>query len=994
MGWRIGCCVVVTLAVGGALGAALRAAEQPRSAPHWIWSRDTTGDVSLAVPAESACRLERTFRLDARVHSAVLRVAADFCAATVELNGRPLVSIEPYCPAMEIDAAAAVLAGENRLTVRAQSAAGPAAVAVSLALVTADGQRQTIVTDGQWRVGTDAGAPAATSMGTVAAPLWGLGRRSSAVAPFENYEQWRQALDQPPAGDPAAFWTAPGFEISLVRRAADDEGSWVSMAFDPRGRITVAREDRGLLRMSLAGDRRSIATVESINDQLQECRGLLYAYDALYVNANNSKGLYRLRDTDRDDRFDDVKLLREFPGSVGHGRNDLALGPDGLIYSIHGDSVDLPTEGINDHTSPLREARRGQPTKEGYVVRTDRDGRQWELLCAGLRNPFGIAFNPAGDLFTYDADAEFDTGTPWYRPTRIVQLLTGADYGWRGVTGKWPPYFADHADNAPSTFDIGRGSPTAVAFGTETKFPPEYRQALFILDWTYGRILAVHLAPRGAGYRAQAETFLQGRPLNVTDLAVGPDGALYLITGGRKTQSALYRLEYTGVPSPEVDISPHERACARHAAASRSLRQGLERRHDDVRERVTFAWPHLDAADPVVRHAARICIERQPLAMWQRAALEEERLTAALTALVALARASDPASQPRLVERLIQFRAENLDVGQMLLLLEAYALCQRDAPAVVAAHASPIIEQLDNVFPTKAADHLHVSRMGMGANVQRNLAVLLARWGSPHVVAKTAAALLHSPVQEDRLQALFALRNVRAGWTIETRRAYFAALNDGAKFVAGEGMPKFLTQIRDEALQTLTDDERTALADILEVDRSQIDEPLPPPRAVIRQWTIDDFVSQLAGGARLGDAVRGAAVFQGALCIRCHRVGASGPAVGPDLTHVAGRFSRRDMLVSILTPSQVVAENYRNLQVRTREGQVAIGRVVLGGDYRSQTLRLATDPLRPSAIVEIDKRQIEEARETETSPMPAGLLDSFSPDEILDLLAYLERAPN
>ena len=95
---------------------------------------------------------------------------------------------------------------------------------------------------------------------------------------------------------------------------------------------------------------------------------------------------------------------------------------------------------------------------------------------AGLRNPFGVAFNPAGDLFTYDADAEFDMGTPWYRPTRIVQLLTGADYGWRGVTGKWPPYFADHPDNAPATLDIGRGSPTAVAFGTATalsrRIPP------------------------------------------------------------------------------------------------------------------------------------------------------------------------------------------------------------------------------------------------------------------------------------------------------------------------------------------------------------------------------------------------------------------------------------------------------------------------------------------------------------------------------------------
>src|SRR5205823_12653723 len=138
----------------------------------------------------------------------------------------------------------------------------------------------------------------------------------------------------------------PGFEISLVRRAEADEGSWVSMAFDPRGRLTIAREDKGLLRMTLSPDRASVERVETINDDLLECRGLLYAYDALYANANNSKGLYRLRDTDGDDQFDEVTLLKQTPGGVGHGRNQLTLGPDGMIYSIHGDDVMLHSEGV------------------------------------------------------------------------------------------------------------------------------------------------------------------------------------------------------------------------------------------------------------------------------------------------------------------------------------------------------------------------------------------------------------------------------------------------------------------------------------------------------------------------------------------------------------------------------------------------------------------------------------------------------------------------
>ena len=99
----------------------------------------------------------------------------------------------------------------------------------------------------------------------------------------------------------------------------------------------------------------------------------------------------------------------------------------------------------------------------------------------------------------------------------------------------------------PSTLDIGKGSPTAVEFGNSIHFPWPYSQALFVLDWTYGRILAVHLEARGSSYVGTGETFVRGRPLNVTDVEFGKDGAMYFVTGGRGTQSALYRITYTAV---------------------------------------------------------------------------------------------------------------------------------------------------------------------------------------------------------------------------------------------------------------------------------------------------------------------------------------------------------------------------------------------------------------------------------------------------------------
>ncbi len=202
-------------------------------------------------------------------------------------------------------------------------------------------------------------------------------------------------------------------------------------------------------------------------------------------------------------------------------------------------------------------------------------------------------------------------------------------------------------------------------------------------------------------------------------------------------------------------------------------------------------------------------------------------------------------------------------------------------------------------------------------------------------------------------------------------------------------MPEFIDRLRTSTLSTLTDAEKSQFTELLKPP-AITDEPLPAPRSLVKRWTLADLEPLFAGTAgRRGDVKQGESIFRDALCSRCHRVGILGPAVGPDLTHVARRFSARDILESIVSPSLSVAENYRNSQVITEEGKSYVGRVVTAGDYRSQTLRINTDPLRPSQYQEFDKRQIAEYRLADTSPMPTGLLDGFTLEEIRDLVAYL-----
>src|SRR5258708_37206380 len=86
-----------------------------------------------------------------------------------------------------------------------------------------------------------------------------------------------------------------------------------------------------------------------------------------------------------------------------------------------------------------------------------------------------------------------------------------------------------------------------MCFGYGARFPAKYQDALFLCDWSYGKLYALHLTPEGAAYRGELEEFLNGSPLPLTDVVVNPkDGALYFTIGGRKTQSGLYRVTYIG----------------------------------------------------------------------------------------------------------------------------------------------------------------------------------------------------------------------------------------------------------------------------------------------------------------------------------------------------------------------------------------------------------------------------------------------------------------
>ena len=968
-------------------------------AQEWIWISDDRNGCQNIV-------LSHVFRVPATFSEARLRLSADFAACSVLLNGETVAAVDAFGSHLDLDITSFLRRHDNTVRVRAQGIDGPSAIALSLQVMSDGAVMKSIVTDSSWMASIDDAAtfnsapddltssPAAR-FGNVAARIR-KDPRSSRITAFDDYTQWKLAQGNGTQSTEGQVSALPGFDVELLRKAQPEEGSWISMAFDPQGRLTISREDKGLLRLTLADDGKP-GPFETINDTLLECRGLLYAHGCLYANANNSKGLYRLRDSNGDDQFDEVKLLREFPGGVGHGRNDLALGPDGLIYSIHGDSVELPQANIDDRTSPFRDGQLGKPQNQGHVIRTDRNGKHWELVAAGLRNPYGIGFNKDGELFTYDADAEFDMGAPWYRPTRLDHLVSGADFGWRGLTNQWPPYELDHADNALPTATIGKGSPTAVQFGRASNFPAPWRDALFILDWAYGRVVACHLYARGAGYYSRSETFLRGRPLNVTDVTFGPDGAMYLLTGGRNTESTLYRVRWVGESTASEQATPHEAARKTFSAQQRDLRRQLEHWHNrsDDEHAVDALWPHLSSPDPSIRHAARIALEHQDIDQWRDRALRESHAATAAVSLLALARGSAAPDFPAIISALNGLSTDGLSVFDTLSILHAYSLCLADSAHVPSAELNRAQTRFKTWLKQEAALRTQrIGPLGTGYGIAEKLSRLLIRLEGAVANADIIQLLRTSTVQEDRMRYLFLLHNTTTGWQHDDRVLFFESLAELERnAIGGDGMPGFLQRIRQGAVDSLSESERASLGDLIQRHDNETENTATIERPQGRNWTVADIDELLrAADQHDADAERGRQLFAAAQCHRCHRVRNHGSVVGPDLTSVGNRFSHRDILESVLEPSAVVAEKYRHVQIVTTAGQTIVGRVVASGDYRSPTLRISTDPLAPAKTIEISKNEIEAHEFSKVSPMPKGLLSTFTAREIADLLDYLISA--
>ena len=957
--------------------------------PMWIWKAGTI--------ASEEANFKTTLTLKAKPAKAPLIITCDN-SFKLSINGKKVTASKNWETPVRMDVAKFLQAGKNYVLVEADNEGSIAGFIMSL-----KAGKQKLVTNKSWMAQSHEGEwHQAVELKKYGAEPWGNVFKQAA-----GPGQIAKATNSPKS---IPVTTLPGFKaekIYDVNKAS--QGSWVGMTVDPKGRLITTDQYGGIYRVTLNPK----VSVERLKVNVSGGHGALYAFDSLYIMVGEGKrGLYRLRDTNGDDQYDKEEYLIPLKAGGEHGSHSLVLSPDKKsIYMVGGNNTDMPPSVTSyrmakawkeDHILPRmpdgRGHNNGRMAPGGFIMKVSPDGKTQEMICHGFRNEFDAAFNLDGELFAFDADMEYDIGAPWYRPTRVNHVVSGVDWGWRHGTGKWPNYYTD---TLPATIDIGPGSPTGVSNGLGARFPAKYQKAIYINDWTYGTMYAIHLEQDGASYKATKEEFVSGKPLPLTDVTIHPDGDMYFMVGGRRTTSALYKLTYVGDESTA-------RVKAGAVDADLILRRKIETLHEDGvgEEAIAKALPYLKHQDRFIRYAARVAIEKQPATKWQQHLTKEKSPWAVIELSTALARMGKKDQQPKILAALNQLDIKNMKAKQLLAALRAYQLAFTRLDKPGSADAAAVIGTLNGLYP-------HEDNF-----VNRELSQILLYLNAPGAVSKTVQLVLNATdIQEKILDdkvlqrndnyakaaqrteqfrpnvqqfaLAFSLRSVKEGWSDADYASYFSWFPRAKTWQGGNSYGAFIENSRKQALVNVTDEAARKKYEAASAKSMMPARAIQTPKGPGRSWTVKEAVSVVEGNMKGRNFASGENLFHATACASCHRFAGEGMGIGPDLTGSANRYALQDMMENIVEPSKVISDQYISTQFTMKDGSSVIGRIAKedGG-----MLHLMTNPFSADSNVQIKAADVKSRKPHEVSHMPPSLINGLNPDELSDLIAYIFSA--
>ena len=324
----------------------------------------------------------------------------------------------------------------------------------------------------------------------------------------------------------------------------------------PDGDRIVVLEDKD-------GDGRAETSTVFVQDEdLVAPLGIAVIGDSVFVSC--SPTIWRYRDLDGDLRSDEKTVfLTGFGGhDHDHGAHSLVAGPDGRLWFAVGNAgPHIVTDasgwtlrsgsgysGGGSTSAPNRPglvSDDGRKWTGGLILSVNEDGTGLRVFAHNFRNPYEVALDAFGNVFTSDND---DDGNAC---CRLVPVMQGGDYGFFSEDGArswqadrladqdvWRAHW--HQDDpgiAPAGYRNGAGGPTGVCGYEQGLLPKRFVGAVLNCDAGAGVVYAHHPKPDGAGLGFEREDLIRAtgdlgerkqRWFRPSDVCVGTDGAIYV----------------------------------------------------------------------------------------------------------------------------------------------------------------------------------------------------------------------------------------------------------------------------------------------------------------------------------------------------------------------------------------------------------------------------------------------------------------------------------